>query len=190
MHQTNINNLIKILGLFKDLKRSGWIKRNVLMPESDADHSFSTCFLAFLLTPQHLNRSHCIELALIHDLAEIYCGDYTPCDNLSPQEKHHLEEQGIIKISKELDMPKIIELFNEFEQQKTEESKFVKALDKLDTVLTACYYDDNKRAPTSLFDEFSSYANKRISEIKSRNINKIKIILSNIIKERNQNDQN
>ena len=178
------------MGLFKDLKRSGWIKRQVSAPESDAEHSFSTCFLAFLLTPDNLNRYHCMELALIHDLAEIYCGDYTPCDNISAQEKSNQEEQSIRQISQELETPYIFELFNEFEQQKTEEAKFVKALDKLDTALTACYYDDKQRAKTSLFNEFSSHADKYIKNIKSHNIKEIQAILTNIINERNHHEQN
>ena len=38
MEIEQINNIINLLGKFKDLKRSGWLQKNVKLPESDADH--------------------------------------------------------------------------------------------------------------------------------------------------------
>lgn len=190
LNKKQIYNLTNILGRFKDLKRSGWLKRGVLSPESDADHSFSVCFLTFLLAPEHLNRCRCLELALIHDLAELYSGDYTPCDNISPAQKHILEEQGIQRIAQELESPRLLDLFAEFEAQETAESRFVKAIDKLDTVFAACYYDCSKRSETPVFAEFSAYARKQIEKIASSDIESIQNILNILISERENHDQN
>lgn len=87
MNKQEIENIIAILGKMKDLKRSGWIKRQVTNPESDADHSFSVAVLVLLLAPKELNLQRCLELALVHDLPEIYSGDYTPVDDISPAER-------------------------------------------------------------------------------------------------------
>lgn len=144
----------------KDLKRSGWLMRNVLLPESDADHSFGVAILAMILAPKKLNKQKCLELALVHDLAEVYAGDFTPHDNISKDDKEKLEREGALRLSKELDWPDLIDLVAEYNNKKTPEARFVFLLDKLETVMTAKYYDDNKRASNILTDEFSAYAKK------------------------------
>lgn len=170
-----LKSLVDILGKFKDLKRSGWKRRGVVSPESDADHSFSVALLALLLAPSHLNRCRCIELALIHDLAEIYCGDILPptlpsktLAELTPQEiertlsKSELEEKATKQLISDLNSPYLQKLITEYELNETPESLFVHNLDKLDNVFSARYYDDNNRAPENLFDEFSENATDRI----------------------------
>ena len=181
MNKQNIINTINLIGEFKDLKRSGWLKKEVILPESDAEHSFSVALLAMLLAPSSIDRLKCIEMALAHDLAEIYAGDITPGDDISPLEKHQKERESIIKISNQLDVPQLIKLFDEFEQKQSKESVFINALDKLDNVITAAYYDSNKRAPSKLTPEFKTYAQKRINDLPEYDfINKIKEILQGI----------
>lgn len=155
----NLLNLINFLGRFKDLKRSGWLVRKVSSPESDAEHSFSLAFQALLLTPSYLDRCRCIELALAHDIAEVYSGDMLPGE-IDAAEKHQKEREAVCRLSKELNAPTLIELFDEYENQETPESRFIKSLDKLDNVLLAHYYDACHRAPQPLFEEFSNGAKK------------------------------
>ena len=162
------------------LKRTGWPKRQVNQPESDAEHSYSLAMLALLLMPEELDRLRCLELALTHDLAEIYAGDYIPTDNVTPEDKHQQERSGILKLADELNWPQLIELFDEFESQKTKESIYIKALDKLDNVITARYYDDNHRAPDKLMSEFSSHAEKCIDAFSGEDIKQIKYILQSL----------
>ena len=190
MTQEQIENIIAILGKMKDLKRSGWLKRGVSAPESDADHSYSVALMAMFLAPPELNRCRCLELALIHDLAEIYSGDYTPVDDISPQEKHRLEQNAVFRLAEELQQPEIIELFNEYENKQTEESLFVNSLDKLDNVLTAAWYDQNNRAPQKLLPEFSKYASRCISALTSAKTKDISLILNYICNEREKYEQN
>lgn len=97
----NLLNLINFLGRFKDLKRSGWLARKVSSPESDAEHSFSLAFQALLLTPSYLDRCRCIELALAHDIAEVYSGDMLPGE-INAAEKHQKEREAVCRLSKEL----------------------------------------------------------------------------------------
>lgn len=165
MNIKNTQQLIDIIGKFKDLKRTGWINHQVKNPESDADHSFSVALLALLLAPQSLNMEKCLKLALVHDLAEVYAGDYTPSDSIAPETKADLEYKAVERIAKEIEQGDLIELFTEYEAKKTKEAIFINALDKIDNVITATYYDQAKRAPNKLQGEFGKYADKKIAEL-------------------------
>lgn len=172
-------NLCSVLGKIKDLKRTGWLRRNVNGPESDADHMFSTAFLALMFTPTELNKEKCLELALCHDLQEIYSGDFVPGE-IALQDKYKIEQNAIQKLAQELDYPKLIDLFEEFEAQETEEAKFIKLLDKLDTAITACYYDFNHRGDRPLIEEFCTRAEREIKKIDSPYQSQILALLHNI----------
>lgn len=155
MNETTIRNLVDILGHVKDLRRSGWLKRNIPAPESDGDHMFSTAFLALVLAPNYkIDKLHCLELALTHDLQEIIAGDPVPGEK-TQQQKYDSELAAITEISHKLDMSCLIDWFKEFEARETEEARFVKSLDKLDTVLTAAYYDHTRNSEPKVFEEFS-----------------------------------
>lgn len=158
MKSKQIENIIKTIGKMKDLKRSGWLMRDVKLPESDADHSFGVALLAMMLAPDNLDKQKCLELALVHDLAEVYAGDFTPHDNISKENKDRLEREGALRLANELNWKRLIELVDEYNGGKTSEARFVYLLDKLETVMTAKYYDDNNRAPENLLSEFSKYA--------------------------------
>lgn len=164
----------------KDLKRSGWVMFNVKLPESDADHSFGVSLLAMMLAPKKLNKQRCMELALIHDLAEIYAGDITPHDNVSKEDKDKLEREGGLRISKELNWPNLIDLVNEYNDKKTPEARFIGLLDKLETLMTAKYYTDNKRSSLNFLDEFSEYAKKYASNYKDEEFSEIIDIINNL----------
>ena len=182
----NTAKLVDVLGKFKDLKRKGWIDKNVSYPESDADHSFSVAFLALLLAPDNLNKQKCLEMALIHDLAEIYSGDCTPSDNISAEEKAKKESEAVDLISRELQWPKLRDLFAEYEAKNTKESIFINALDKLDNVITAAYYEQNMRTDKSLISEFGKYAEEKISGL---NEEKLLFYIKEILNKINQSSQ-
>ena len=152
-----------IFKLFKDihnLKRSGWVNHNVSNPESVAEHTYAVALMTLLYTPQIMNKDKAVNMALLHDIQETIIGDYTPEDNITPQEKAQKELQAIKKIAKSLEKPEIFALFEEFEAKTSKESRWVKDLDHLDAVLLASYYDQQKRASQTLLAEFSAYAQK------------------------------
>ena len=161
------------------MKRTGWLRRGIIAPESDADHMFSTAFLALMFTPPELNKEKCLELALCHDLQEIYSGDFVPGE-IALQDKYKIEREAIEKLAQELDSPKLVALFEEFEAQETAEAKFVKTLDKLDTAITACYYDFNHRGDRPLIEEFCTHAEEEIKKINSPYQSQILALLHNI----------
>ncbi len=106
--------------------------------ESSAEHTWSCLILAdyFLsIMKTKIDRLKVYELLMYHDVVEIYAGD-TPI---------HKKEQKKSQKQRELDslnrlkheVPKIlktkfIDLVNEYEENKTKEAKFAKAIDKLD----------------------------------------------------------
>ena len=186
MNKQEIENIIAILGKMKDLKRSGWIKKQVTNPESDADHSFSVAVLVLLLAPKELNLQRCLELALLHDLPEIYSGDYTPVDDISPAEKSQKEQKAAQRLAKELGTDKIAALFAEYEAKESKESIFVNGIDKLDNVITAAWYDDKARAREHLLPEFSNYAKRCISALPDTE--ELQEILDYITKERTKHE--
>lgn len=177
MEKKLLNNLIQTLGKFKDLKRTGWLMFNVTLPESDADHSFGVALLATMLTPEKLNKQKCIELALIHDLAEIYAGDITPHDNISKETKDNLERKGALRLADELNWPNLIDLVDEYNSQKTLEARFIKLIDKLETLMSAKYYTDNNRSKNSFLKEFTEYAQKYASANNDDELESIKEII-------------
>lgn len=161
-----IDNLVKILGKIKDLRRRGWIKREVSNPESDADHMYSMALEVLLLTPPQLNKCHCLELALIHDLPEIYSSDYTPGE-IPEDEKRALEFAAAQKLADELNFPQLFEWFKEYEEQSSPEAKFVRCLDKTDNIFTAAYYEREGRTDWPVVAEFSRRALDTLSKIES-----------------------
>lgn len=100
-----LKEIAQIAGDFKLLKRSGWVFHKVKNPESVADHSWGLTFLAMMYAPKHLDKLKCLELAIIHDLAEIEVGDITPRDGVSSIEKNKLEMLAMKKIVNRISTP-------------------------------------------------------------------------------------
>ena len=91
----------------KQLYRQGWLQRGIpeSLCESVAEHSFSMALLALLLMDQvspELDRQQVLLMALIHDLGEIYAGDFTPQDGVPSDEKHALEAKAFQQVFGEL----------------------------------------------------------------------------------------
>ena len=156
-------NLAKVLGSMKTVRRTGWVRRNVRNPESDAEHSYSLAMLVMLFAPAKLDKLKCLQLALIHDLPEIYCGDIIPGE-LDPQKKHDLEKSAMAMVVRNLGLPQLQELFEEYEQHTTPEAQFVWVMDRLDNVFTARMYEDTQRI--QLVQEFADSAFERLYYLK------------------------
>lgn len=162
---TKLSCLISLLGQLKDLPRSGWLCKSVQNPESVADHSFGVALLTLLLAPEHLDRNKCLKLAIVHDLSEAIVGDYTPFDNISREEKSNLETKAQKKLVSELESAELAELFAEYEANQTPEAQFVHDIDRLEAVIQAKYYENN-RPVSDLLSEFIEYASKHLNDEK------------------------
>lgn len=138
----------------KQLLRTGWVRSGVEDPESVASHSWGMAILAMKLCPDNLNKTRVIEMCIVHDLPEIIVGDLTPYDDQT--NKHNDEIKAMKKLA-----PFWLDLLLEYEEQKTEESKFVKYLDKLDMAYMARLYEEQQGLD---LEEFVTSARKVIGE--------------------------
>jgi 5'-deoxynucleotidase YfbR-like HD superfamily hydrolase len=130
----------------KQLYRQGWLQRGIprSLCESVAEHSFSMALLALLLVDQvapELDRQQVLLMALIHDLGEIYVGDFTPQDGMPSEDKHDLEARAIQQMFGGLpDGKRYIHLWQAYEQGQSPEARFVKWVDRLEMALQASIY--------------------------------------------------
>lgn len=76
----SINSFGALAGLVKKVKRTGWLR---YLPENQVesvgDHSAKIAFLAlYLRNVENVDYLKCMQMALIHDIAEGIVGDFTP----------------------------------------------------------------------------------------------------------------
>ena len=145
----------------KDLKRTGWVEKGVLDPESVADHSFMLAVLAYVYSKKFgFDTDKCVKMALLHDICEVYSGDIPDKirdeDQPVPDErKRELEAQGLKKTISFLPQDfaeEVYSLWKEFEARETKEAKLVKDLDKLEMCMQAGEYAKNGNREK--FEEF------------------------------------
>jgi putative hydrolases of HD superfamily len=100
----------QLIGRLKTTPRTGWVRRGVPRYESVADHSWRVAALSLLLTTttresdtilndeedrEDYNVAKCMQLAIVHDLAECIVGDIAPEDNISAQDKRNREASAM-----------------------------------------------------------------------------------------------
>ncbi len=130
----------------KNLYRQGWLKRHVPKEkcESVAEHSFAVTLLAMFLAEQYFPSADLLKvvrIALIHEAGEIYAGDITPVDGVSPEEKHRRERESVLEVFSSLERGgEYLKLWEEFETNRTPEAKLVRQADRLEMLLQAGYY--------------------------------------------------
>ena len=121
----------------KSLPRTGWLRAGIENPESVAAHSWGVAWLCMVLCPKELNKLKVLEMALIHDLAEVRIGDITPYDGIELAEKHKMESAAFVEMTEQLgNRQHLRDLWNE----QSAEADFVKQMDKLDMALQAQEY--------------------------------------------------
>lgn len=109
-----------------------------------ADHSYGVALLALLMCPPELNRSRVLELALLHDLAEVETGDFTPHDGVSGETKRRLEREAFSSLLEELpNQDHLLSIFAEYQDATTAEARWVKSIDKLEMSLQCLNYEDD-----------------------------------------------
>lgn len=158
-----IFDFLKICYNLKRTKRSGWLLRGHSDCESIADHMYMISVMALILADNddrdgresidghqpampRLNRSKCIQMALVDDMAEAIIGDFTPERGISMETKRKLERDAIHSMTTHLGVSSrsaqhIIELWAEYEAGETAEAQFVKDLDRFELALQAYFYE-------------------------------------------------
>jgi len=112
--------------------------------ESTAEHCWRLSLMVFILSKElrlNLDVEKSIKMALVHDLAESITGDIDAIKiaekRVSKQTKRGQELVAMEKIKNMLpkDIGKVVyNLWEEYENSLTKEAKFVKAIDKLETL--------------------------------------------------------
>jgi putative hydrolase of HD superfamily len=74
----------------KTTKRTGWTNVGIEDGESISDHMYRMAILAMVAPTtiaSRIDMSRCVQMALIHDMAESLVGDITPVEGVSKAEK-------------------------------------------------------------------------------------------------------
>ena len=148
-----VENVIRFYYLATDLKykiRSAWddVHWGILgdRRESVAEHSFGTCILAIGIASEFdldIDMNKVIKMLSIHEIGEVLIPDYTPFDNITPEEKARIEHIAMREVLGKLDdSEELYALLLEFDEKKTDEAKFAFLCDKLELVLQAKSYQD------------------------------------------------
>jgi putative hydrolase of HD superfamily len=172
----------------KGLRRTGWVDRGVEEPESGADHSWGVALLGWLLAHDRpdLDRERVLLLGLIHDLPEAVAGDPTPFDDrrdetgaiaerhfsLAPAysedaraAKRRAEEAALDEMLAGLPAELATEVraaWSEYEAGATAEARFVRQIDKLETLIQAEAYA--ARQPGLAIESFRLGARRDVTD--------------------------
>lgn len=132
-------------GLRDFLRRASALKdtpRNTLTPagrrESAAEHSWRLGLIALVAAPEGLDLGHALALCLVHDLAEAVTGDIPASARPDPVAKQAAERAALADLlasAPEAVRARVTGLWEEYEAAHTPEARFVRAADKLETVL-------------------------------------------------------
>lgn len=113
--------------------------------ENDAEHSWHLSLLALFLNEHSnvpINISRVVEMTLIHDIVEIDAGDTFAYDTEHAKSQMEREQKAADRIFSILpdDQNKYLRaLWVEFESHQTPESKFARAIDRVQPLLHNCY---------------------------------------------------
>jgi putative hydrolase of HD superfamily len=114
--------------------------------ENDAEHGYQMALVAWFLIDEDnlkLDKFKAAAMAMVHDVAEVYAGDiiFSASEgDLAEQAKR--EKEAIARLKKEWPSFKSMhELIAEYEGLKSEEAKFIYALDKFLPLVNHYLYD-------------------------------------------------
>jgi len=126
------------------IPRSGYVLRGVAEPESVTEHSWHVLFLVWTLGPRvpGLDVGRAVEIALVHDLAELRVGDLprTAAHYFPAGAKKEAESAAMADVLAPLP-PRARELYREYQEGTSAEARMVKACDKLQLMLKVAVYE-------------------------------------------------
>lgn len=139
-----ILNLLEELQALDRVPRSGFALRGVPSSESVSEHSFHVAFLVWILSDgiPGLDRSKALELALVHDIAEVRFGDLPAIAShyLPDGAKNRAEAQVGAELLGALP-PASRSAFADYMEGVSPEARFVKACDKLQLMVKVSVYE-------------------------------------------------
>ncbi len=168
-----ILDFFKTAANLKKIPRQGWIdKLSLENSESVADHSYSMAIIGMLISDlENYNSEKILKMILLHDLAESKIGDYTP-KQLSKEKKNKLENNTfneIIKSLPDLIKSQYLQIWQEYQENNSPESKVVHQIDKLEMALQAKIYEKDGHSQEKL-DTFFESAKTDITDPKLKEL--------------------
>lgn len=134
------SDLIEFLGIIEKLKcntRHSWTSSG--KQESVAEHSWRLTVMALLLKDEFsdIDNEKVIKMCLIHDWGEAITGDIpTFLKKEADENVENSEVDNLLEKLPEALKTEFLELFCEMRKLETKEAKLVKALDKLEAVIS------------------------------------------------------
>lgn len=165
-----MEDLIKFyreINKIKNIIRNGWERAGIEdARDTIASHSFGATLLSWVIAKKTgMDENKMTKMLLIHDLIMAHVKDVTPFEKeySSKREKENLAfEKLIVNIPVEI-KDEFKELFEEYQEEKTEFVVIARECDKLDTLLQALIYSE-RCGENKMKTFIKSYENKFKSE--------------------------
>ncbi len=141
-----MNHLLNQIEFIREIDKLKYIFRKTKLinsdrPENDAEHSWHLAMMAIVLAGhanEPIDLEKVMKMVLIHDIVEIDSGDVFVYDTTKSHDNFDEELKAarrIFGILPEEQAEEFINLWIEFEEMKTPESKFARSLDRLEPLL-------------------------------------------------------
>jgi putative hydrolase of HD superfamily len=137
-------DLLLELQILDRVPRAGYFLRGVADAESVTEHCWHVLFLVWVLGQEidEVDTFHAVEIALVHDLAELRVGDL-------PRTASHYFPDGAKNEAETAAMAEILaplpersrQLYAEYQAAETAEARLVKACDKLQLMIKVNVYE-------------------------------------------------
>ncbi|MEZ7867664.1 MAG: HD domain-containing protein [Paludibacteraceae bacterium] len=141
-----MDHLLNQIEFIREIDKLKYIFRKTKLinsdrPENDAEHSWHLAMMAIVLAGhanEPIDLEKVMKMVLIHDIVEIDSGDVFVYDMTKSHDNFDEELKAarrIFGILPEEQAEEFINLWIEFEEMKTPESKFARSLDRLEPLL-------------------------------------------------------
>lgn len=146
-----MSDLVSLIDFVKFTHQIRLVQRQMLFEgenryENDAEHGYQMAMVAWFLIDNDnlkLDKFKAAAIAMVHDVVEVYAGDLIfSADDKSQAEQAMREKEAIQKLEEQWPgFESMHELIDEYEGLKSEEAKFVYALDKFLPLVNHYLYD-------------------------------------------------
>ncbi len=141
-----MEKLLQQIAFIKEIDKLKYILRKTKLLnsdrcENDAEHSWHLAVMAIVLS-EHSNHPidvlKVVKMVLIHDIVEIDAGDtfiYDSVKNHTNTDEELLAAERIFGILPKVQAQEFIAIWKEFEENKSHEARFARAMDRLEPLL-------------------------------------------------------